>query len=102
MSLVINMTNNCEWELAVLNDSVVFCFRVRNAGPGSWGSIPCVGRTFNRFEHLCLSPDGDDRYWSLARAQHLRMRACYIRPVRYFKGGEELIALKKNNHRWLD
>lgn len=42
LSVVINMTNNCEWELAVLNDSVVFCFRVRNPRARILGIYPLL------------------------------------------------------------
>lgn len=96
------MTNNCEWELAVLNDSVVFCFRVRNPGPGSWGSIPCFHLTLSRFENLCLSPDGDQNGgWCPAGAQQLWMHPATCCNVLRGWGREELIAQKKNNHQWL-
>lgn len=93
------MTNNCEWELAVLNDSVVFCFRVRNPGPGSWGSIPCFHPTPNRFENLCLTWWRRERRVVSCRSTAPSDASCCM--LQDIRGGEELIAQKKNNHQWL-
>lgn len=72
-------------------------------GPGSWGSIPCFHLTLNRFENLCLSPDGGKKGgWCPAGAQPPSDGSCYVlQDTGGAERGEELIAQKKNNHQWL-
>lgn len=101
MSLVINMTNNCERELAVLNDSVVFCFRVEKPRARILGTYPLLPPEFLTGLKISASHLMETRTEAGLLQEHSTSKCVPATSCKILQG-EELIAQKKNNHQWLD